>query len=51
MNGLGYGLSRKNSKPNMLNGDKEPAAKSYRKALEIDPKNTNAVKMLKKLEP
>jgi CubicO group peptidase (beta-lactamase class C family) len=35
----------------MLNGDKEVAAKSYRKALELNPKSANAIKMLKKLEP
>jgi tetratricopeptide (TPR) repeat protein len=34
----------------MLNGDKELAVKSYRKALQLDPKNANAVRMLKKLE-
>src|SRR6202008_1173343 len=31
------------------NGDKELASKNYRKSLELNPKNTNAVEMLKKL--
>lgn len=33
----------------MVNGDKEPAIKNYEKSLELDPKNTNAVEMLKRL--
>lgn len=33
----------------MLNGDKELAIKNYEKSLELDPKNTNAVEMLKGL--
>jgi CubicO group peptidase (beta-lactamase class C family) len=33
----------------MMNGEKELAIKSYEKSLELDPKNTNAVEMLKKL--
>ena len=33
----------------MLNGGKELAIKNYEKSLELDPKNTNAVDMLKKL--
>jgi urease alpha subunit len=33
----------------MANGDKELASKNYRKSLELNPKNTNAVEMLKKL--
>jgi len=33
----------------MKNGDKELAIKNYKKSLELDPKNTNAVEMLKKL--
>jgi tetratricopeptide (TPR) repeat protein len=34
----------------MLNGEKELAIKNYKKSLELNPKNDNAVKMLKKLE-
>lgn len=34
----------------MLNGDKELAIKNYKKSLELNPDNTNAVEMLKKLE-
>ncbi|HEX6625389.1 MAG TPA: tetratricopeptide repeat protein, partial [Pyrinomonadaceae bacterium] len=34
----------------MESGDKELAVKNYRRSLELDPKNTNAVEMLKKLE-
>jgi imidazolonepropionase-like amidohydrolase len=34
----------------MANGDKQLAIKNYRKSLELNPKNTNAVEMLKKLE-
>ena len=34
----------------MKNGDKELAIKNYKKSLELNPKNTNAVNMLKKLE-
>jgi CubicO group peptidase (beta-lactamase class C family) len=33
----------------MVNGDKEPAIKNYEKSLELDPSNTNAVEMLKRL--
>jgi CubicO group peptidase (beta-lactamase class C family) len=33
----------------MVNGDKEPAITNYKKSLELNPKNTNAVTMLKKL--
>jgi CubicO group peptidase (beta-lactamase class C family) len=33
----------------MLNGDKELAIEHFKKSLELDPKNTNAVDMLKKL--
>jgi CubicO group peptidase (beta-lactamase class C family) len=33
----------------MVNGDKETAIKNYEKSLELDPKNTNAVEMLKQL--
>ena len=33
----------------MMNGDKELAIKNYKKSLELDPKNENAKKMLKKL--
>lgn len=34
----------------MLNGDKELAIKNYQKSLELDPQNSNAVAMLKKLQ-
>jgi len=34
----------------MVNDDKEPAIKNYEKSLELNPGNTNAVKMLKKLK-
>ncbi|UCE07743.1 MAG: serine hydrolase [bacterium] len=34
----------------MKNGDKELAIKNYKKSLELNPDNTNAVKMLKNLE-
>lgn len=33
----------------MVNGNKEPAITNYKKSLELNPKNTNAVTMLKKL--
>lgn len=33
----------------MVNGDKEPAITNYKKSLELNPQNTNAVTMLKKL--
>jgi len=33
----------------MTSGDKELASKNYKKSLELNPKNTNAVEMLKKL--
>lgn len=35
----------------MVKGDKTLAIANYRKSLELDPKNQNAVAMLKKLEP
>jgi tetratricopeptide (TPR) repeat protein len=34
----------------MVNGDKELAIKYYEKALEMDPKNTNAVEKLSELK-
>ena len=34
----------------MKNGDKELAIKNYEKSLELNPDNTNAVEMLKKME-
>ena len=34
----------------MKNGNKELAIENYKKSLELDPNNTNAVNMLKKLE-
>lgn len=34
----------------MMNGDKELAIKNYKKSLELNPQNTNAVAMSKKLE-
>lgn len=34
----------------MLNGDKELAIENYKRSLELDPQNTNAVNLLKKLE-
>jgi hypothetical protein len=34
----------------MANGEKELAIANYKKSLELDPKNKNAVEMLKKLE-
>ncbi len=34
----------------MTNGDKELAITNFKKSLELNPKNTNAVEMLKKLE-
>lgn len=33
------------------NGERELAVKNYRRALELDPKNTNAAQQLKKLDP
>jgi len=33
----------------MVNGDRELAIKNYEKSLELNPKNSNAVEMLKKL--
>ncbi len=33
----------------MTKGDKEAAIRNYEKSLELNPKNTNAVEMLKKL--
>ena len=34
----------------MANGDKQLAVVNYRKSLELDPHNQNAVNMLKKLQ-
>lgn len=34
----------------MTNGDKELAVSNYKKSLELNPNNTNAEEMLKKLE-
>ena len=34
----------------MMNGDKELAIENYKKSLELNPQNTNAVAMLKKLQ-
>lgn len=34
----------------MINGDKELAIKNYKRSLELNPQNKNAVEMLKKLE-
>ena len=34
----------------MINGDKELAIRNYKKSLELNPQNVNAVEMLKKLE-
>ena len=34
----------------MANGEKELAIANYKKALELNPKNTNGAEMLKKLE-
>jgi len=34
----------------MKNGDKELAIKNYKKSLELNPDNTNAVEMLKQME-
>lgn len=34
----------------MINGNKELALKNYKKSLELNPRNTNAVEMLKKLK-
>jgi len=33
----------------MVQGDREAAIKNYRKSLELNPNNTNAVTMLKRL--
>jgi tetratricopeptide (TPR) repeat protein len=33
----------------MMNGDKELSIKNYKRSLELNPQNTNAVEMLKKL--
>jgi cytochrome c-type biogenesis protein CcmH/NrfG len=33
----------------MTNGDKELAIRNYRRAVELNPQNTNAIEMLKKL--
>jgi tetratricopeptide (TPR) repeat protein len=34
----------------MTNGEKASAIENYKKSLELNPKNTNATEMLKKLE-
>jgi len=34
----------------MINDDKELAIQNYKKSLELNPNNTNAVEMLKKLQ-
>jgi cytochrome c-type biogenesis protein CcmH/NrfG len=34
----------------MVNGDKELAIQNYKKSLELNPQNSNATAMLKKLE-
>lgn len=34
-----------------VNGERELAIKNYKRSLELDPKNTNAVQQLKKLDP
>jgi tetratricopeptide (TPR) repeat protein len=34
----------------MINGDKELAIQNYKKSLELNPKNTGAIEILKKLE-
>ncbi|MGH9906168.1 MAG: DUF3471 domain-containing protein [Pyrinomonadaceae bacterium] len=34
----------------MVNGDKELAIQNYKKSLELNPQNTNAVDMIKRLE-
>jgi CubicO group peptidase (beta-lactamase class C family) len=34
----------------MESGEREPAIKNYRRSLELDPKNANAARMLRKLE-
>lgn len=34
----------------MISGDKELAIKNYEKSLELNPQNTNAVQMLKRLK-
>ena len=33
----------------MTNGDKELAIRNYQRAVELNPQNTNAIEMLKKL--
>ena len=33
------------------NGDRELAVKNYKRSLELDPKNANAARQLKKLDP
>jgi tetratricopeptide (TPR) repeat protein len=33
----------------MINGDKELAIRNYQRAVELNPQNTNAIAMLKKL--
>lgn len=34
----------------MINGDKELAVRNYKRAVELNPQNTNAIEMLKKLQ-
>jgi hypothetical protein len=34
----------------MINGDRNLAIRNYERSLELDPKNTNATEMLKKLK-
>jgi hypothetical protein len=34
----------------MENGERELAVRNYRRSLELDPNNSNAAQMLKKLE-
>ena len=34
-----------------VNGNRELAIKNYKRSLELDPKNTNALQQLKKLNP
>lgn len=33
------------------NGERELAVKNYKRSLELDPRNTNAVRHLKRLDP
>ena len=34
----------------MINGDKDLAIKNYQKSVELDPKNSNGIEALKKLQ-